>query len=90
MLRKSFALLVLCAGLDGLWGGDALRAACGVIPVDQRCEYVENPLGVDMPNPRLFWKLDSGERGQFQTAYQILVASTVEALAKDQGDLWDS
>jgi len=43
-----------------------------------------------MPNPRLFWKLDSRERGQFQTAYRILVASTVEALARDQGDLWDS
>ena len=58
--------------------------------MDLRCEYVENPLGVDMPNPRLFWKLDSRERGQFQTAYRILVASTVEALASDQGDLWDS
>jgi alpha-L-rhamnosidase len=30
------------------------------------------------------------ERGIRQTAYQILVASTPEILAKDQGDLWDS
>jgi len=29
-------------------------------------------------------------RGQKQTAYQVLVASTPELLAKDQGDLWDS
>jgi alpha-L-rhamnosidase len=30
------------------------------------------------------------ERGIKQTAYQVLVASTPELLAKDQGDLWDS
>jgi len=29
-------------------------------------------------------------RGRKQTVYQILVASTPELLAKDQGDLWDS
>ena len=30
------------------------------------------------------------DRGQKQTAYQVLVASTPKLLAKDQGDLWDS
>ena len=30
------------------------------------------------------------ERGIKQTAYQILVASTPEILAKEKGDLWDS
>ena len=29
-------------------------------------------------------------RGERQTAYQILVASSAERLANDQGDLWDS
>jgi predicted GH43/DUF377 family glycosyl hydrolase len=32
--------------------------------------------------------LEDDERGQKQTAYQILVASSPEILAKDQGDLW--
>jgi alpha-L-rhamnosidase len=32
----------------------------------------------------------SVNRGLKQTAYQVLVASTSEFLAKDQGDLWDS
>jgi alpha-L-rhamnosidase len=59
-------------------------------PADLRCDYAVNPLGVDSPNPRLFWTLESKERGQKQTACQILVASSPGLLAKDQGDLWDS
>lgn len=48
-----------------------------------RCEYLVNPLGVDSAQPRLSWTLDSKERGQVQTAYQILVASSPDALRKD-------
>jgi alpha-L-rhamnosidase len=55
-----------------------------------RCEYLENPLGIDAAQPRLSWILDSTERGQKQTAYQILAASSADLLKKDRGDLWDS
>jgi len=59
-------------------------------PVELRCEYATDPLGVDMPNPRLFWKLQSKVRGQCQSAYQVLVASSQSRLAGGEGDLWDS
>ena len=58
-----------------------------------RCEYRDNPLGIDVAKPRLTWQLEdlkSEIRGQGQAAYQVLVASTPGLLAKDQGDLWDS
>jgi len=60
-----------------------------------RCEYLKDPLGIDVPKPRLSWVMEDGgqkteDRGRKQTAYQILVASTPELLAKDKGDLWDS
>ena len=59
-----------------------------------RCEYRENPLGIDAEKPRLGWQISDRKseipRRQKQTAYQVLVASTPELLAKDQGDLWDS
>jgi alpha-L-rhamnosidase len=55
-----------------------------------RCEHLENPIGLDIPRPRLGWTLEAGGRGARQTAYQILVASNPEALAQEQGDLWDS
>ena len=58
---------------------------------DLRCEYLKDPLGIDVAKPRLSWKIViSKQRGVRQTAYQILVASTPELLAKDKGDLWDS
>jgi alpha-L-rhamnosidase len=65
----------------------------GIHPVRLKCEYQENPLGVDTTAPRLSWQLDwanSGDRGQIQTAYHILVSSGRETLAADIGDVWDS
>ena len=67
----------------------SVRAA-DVRPVDLRCEYAVDPVGIDTLRPRFFWKLESDKRDQCQTAYQILVASSVESLAKGYGNLWDS
>jgi len=64
--------------------------SASVVTKDLRCEYLVNPLGIDTPQPRLSWILDSRERGQKQTAWQILVASSPEALKSDHGDFWDS
>ncbi len=58
--------------------------------VQLQCEYAKNPLGVDVPQPRLFWQLRSNVRGQRQSAYRVLAASSRENLAAGKGDLWDS
>ncbi|MHB8521756.1 MAG: family 78 glycoside hydrolase catalytic domain [Limisphaerales bacterium] len=50
-----------------------------------RCEYLVNPLGVDSPQPRLSWTLDSKERGQVQTAYQLLVAGSPRGIVAMDG-----
>ena len=55
-----------------------------------RCEYHNNPLGIDITSPRLSWITQSENRGWKQSAYQILVASSQENLDQDRGDLWDS
>ncbi|MHB8520586.1 MAG: glycoside hydrolase family 78 protein [Limisphaerales bacterium] len=55
-----------------------------------RCEYRVDPVGMDVVRPRLSWTLASGQRGQKQTAYQILVAASPESLAQNRGDLWDT
>lgn len=59
-------------------------------PARLRCEYLANPLGIDTPRPRLSWIMESAQRAQTQTAYQILVARSPETLAQNTGDLWDS
>jgi len=55
-----------------------------------RCEYLTNPMGIDVERPRLSWVIESNRRGERQTAFQVLVASSEELLKKDRGDLWDS
>ena len=55
-----------------------------------RCEHHDHPLGIDEVEPRLGWEFEPDGRGQRQTACQILVASSPERLAGDEGDVWDS
>lgn len=62
----------------------------GLAPSQLRCESLKNPLGIDVVVPRLGWTLESTRRGESQTAYQILAATSTELLSKDQGNLWDS
>jgi alpha-L-rhamnosidase len=88
MKRRWFSVLAgmaLCLGLAaGSFGAD-------LHVVDLRCEYRENPPGIDVTSPRLSWRLEAGtERGIRQTAYQVLVASSEDLLSRGRGDLWDS
>ncbi|NJL19270.1 MAG: family 78 glycoside hydrolase catalytic domain, partial [Bdellovibrionaceae bacterium] len=55
-----------------------------------RCEYQVDPLGIDSPEPRLGWRMESDVTGQKQTAYRVLVASSRTGLDQNKGDLWDS
>jgi alpha-L-rhamnosidase len=84
MSKKSplLVLALLIGAVGHCWGGVTVERL--------RCEYLNDPVGIDVVKPRLNWIVRSDERGQQQTAYQVLVASTPELLANDQGDLWDS
>ncbi|MBN1417445.1 MAG: family 78 glycoside hydrolase catalytic domain, partial [Planctomycetes bacterium] len=68
----------------------APAARAGIRPRHLRCEHLTDPAGIDTRVPRLSWVLESDERAQGQTAYRILVATSPEKLAGDDGDLWDS
>ncbi|MHA1232265.1 MAG: family 78 glycoside hydrolase catalytic domain, partial [Candidatus Helarchaeota archaeon] len=61
-----------------------------LIPTDLKCEYLVNPLGIDVLNPRLSWIIKSNLRNVKQTAYRIIVSSSSELLNNDVGDLWDT
>lgn len=73
------------------WESDSSDRVSKPIQIDRlRCEYWDQPLGIDHPAPRLSWTLESSIRGQKQTAYRVLVAQSIQALLEDRGDLWDS
>ena len=90
------AVLVTCGGCSSFQaapGSGASRNQASVEVDDLRCEYLSNPLGIDVVRPRLSWKLqitDTSVRGQRQTAYRILVASMSDLLDINSADLWDS
>jgi|GEM_PF-288156 Alpha-L-rhamnosidase N-terminal domain./Bacterial alpha-L-rhamnosidase. len=56
---------------------------------DLKVEYRTNPIGVDTV-PRFSWIMNSDLRGQKQTAYQILVASSPDKLTSVAADVWNS
>jgi alpha-L-rhamnosidase len=70
-------------------------AACnrqGITVSELQCEYMTNPLGIDTETPRFSWKIHDLEyiRGQGQTAYRIVVASSLKNLKNEKPDIWDS
>jgi alpha-L-rhamnosidase len=61
-------------------------------PVGLRCEYLRDPLGIDVARPRLSWEFNPIEspRGMRQTGYQVLVAGSRAKMDSNEGDFWDS
>ena len=55
-----------------------------------QCEMLNNPEGIDVVKPRLSWQINADVNDVKQTAYQIIVASTLENLNTNKADLWDS
>jgi alpha-L-rhamnosidase len=54
------------------------------------CEYRQNPVGIDRLSPQLSWKIPDYRKGLLQSAYEILVASSMGNLNNDIGDMWSS
>lgn len=58
-----------------------------------RVENLETPTSIDILEPRLSWintPVDSLVKDARQTAYRIVVASSIEKLDKGKYDVWDS
>ena len=57
----------------------SVYAAIGI--TELRTEQLKNPLGIDVRQPRLGWRIESDEQNVMQTAYHNLVASSADLLA---------
>jgi len=82
------ARVILTIAIMGLWVG--MSEAENIEVTDLRCEYLTNPLGIDVAKPQLSWGCQSNQRGQKQRAYRVLVADSREEIDKNIGNLWDS
>ena len=61
-----------------------------VVITNLRTEQMVNPLGLDTATPRMSWMLESDQNNVMQTAYHLLVASSLELLEEGKADLWNS
>lgn len=61
------------------------------VPVGMLCEYLSNPLGIDVLHPRLRWHLDDVRDKAMQKACRVLVSTDSLKLAdKNYADCWDT
>ena len=86
----SRVLLVLLAALPPASALGAAKPASPLRVVALRTEYKEDPLGIDVRQPRLSWQIASAVRGAAQSAYQVRVAPTLLALRSGRATVWDS
>jgi alpha-L-rhamnosidase len=56
---------------------------------DTKCNGMDNPAGTGKV-PEFSWIISSSTRGNEQKAYQLIVSSDKDKIAKNQGDIWDS
>ena len=66
---------------------------CSLKVTNLRCEYLSNPLGIDVVRPRLSWQVvgvDPAARQLKQVTYEIVVATSPELLTPELADLWNS
>lgn len=54
-----------------------------------RCEYLKNPLGIDVATPRFTWEISAGHNGK-QTACRLKVATSPQLLKRGKADVWKS
>jgi alpha-L-rhamnosidase len=84
-------VMMLCLAFSAIAAGADIDSS--IRPVEPRCEYLVDPVGIDETHPRLSWKVaaeGSGTRDLRQSAYRVIVASSLDRLTKDESDLWDS
>jgi alpha-L-rhamnosidase len=58
-------------------------------PTNLRCEYLTEPVGIDVPKPRLSWLIESSKLF-IQDYYQIEIATSEELLLKGTADIWNT
>ena len=71
MSSKIFVAWTLATAFSWLPTSFGTNAVADMNVVALRCEYLQDPLGIDETQPRLSWRVESDQRGQKQTAYRV-------------------
>lgn len=81
-LHRLLLLLSLSASISTVF------AAPFAQPINLKCDYLPNPLGIDALHPRLTWMLADDRQGAKQTAYRLVVGTDSMAVVQGKGNAW--
>ncbi|HWB25742.1 MAG TPA: family 78 glycoside hydrolase catalytic domain [Chitinophagaceae bacterium] len=84
---KHFKLFVACIILLQL---NTLTAFSQIQITSALCENKVNPLGVALQGLHFSWEMTSAEQGQYQTAYQLVISSSLNKLRAGNYDVYNS
>lgn len=86
-----FLILLALLGSALFLNRSKIASASASDPVvsDLKVCHLQNPLGIDEPNPTFSWQLHGKRRGLSQSSYRITVAESMEALTSQEFS-WDS
>ncbi len=55
-----------------------------------KCEYLDNPVGLDETHPRFTWQMELYKPGNHQLAYELAVGTTEADVVSGKGNVWES
>src|SRR5689334_16336188 len=61
-----------------------------ISPAQLRCENLKNPLAIDVALPLFSWNIESAQRDQQQTAYELIVSDNMNDVANLKGNVWST
>ena len=76
----------LMTGMFALLSFAAFCASSPMRVVEPKCEYLKNPICIDIQNPRFSWMLQDSRKNAAQSAYRILVGMDSSALIDGKAD----
>src|SRR6478735_8671783 len=68
----------------------ATFASSPLQPATLSCEYVINPLGIDVASPRLSWTFSGNARDQYQSAYELIISDNLKDIQQSKGNVWST
>ncbi len=89
-VKIKVSLIALAVSIIFLLPGKIYAQNAGLQVKDLRTEYLKNPKGIDMPQPRFSWAISSGRRDVMQGAYQIMVSGSMNDISGGKADMWNS
>ena len=78
----SKAILLMLIVLSSCNHSDSLKIT------NLKTEYLSHPIGLDSPNPRFTWQINSTTDSVFQKSYHIFVGTDSTAVQKKKGEMW--